>query len=115
MSRLSPRNKSSSMRSSVLTLIRSSRSRFTGGSVRAGCGRLRRHAQPLLHDGARGGVLQELALLRKQVVLDAERGQCSLVKAAEDQFLLTGIGVDVADGEDSRHACLKVLGAHFER
>src|SRR4249920_3174565 len=33
-----------------------------------------RHAQSLLHDRARGGVLQELLFLRKQMVLDAESG-----------------------------------------
>ena len=70
--------------------------------------------QPFLHDRARRGVLQELAFMRKQVVLDSERGQCGFVKAAQNQFLLSGIRVDVADREDSRHAGLEILGMHLE-
>src|SRR5882757_10749236 len=41
-----------------------------------------------------------------------ERG---LVKAAQDEFFLARIGVDVADGKDSRHAGLKFFGVDLQR
>src|ERR1035438_9172347 len=116
MSRLSPRNKSSSRRSSVITLIRSSSNRFMEASMRAGGrGGIAGDPQPLLHDRTGGGVLQELAFLGKQVVLDTERRESRFVKTAQDQFLLAGIGIDVSDGEDSRHAGLKFFGVDLER
>src|SRR6202034_907462 len=101
MSRLSPRNRSSSSLSSVITLSRSSSRRFMSASMR-----IRRigHTEPLLHDRARGGVLQNLPLLRVQVVLNAEGRQRGLVKAAQNELLLARIGVDVADRENAGDA-----------
>src|ERR1035438_10154191 len=96
--------------SSVITLTRSSSSCFIGSSMRAGCG----YAQALLHDGAGGRVLQELPLFREQVMLNTERRQRRLMKSAQDQLLLAGIGVDVADREDARHAGLEFFGVHLE-
>ena len=40
---------------------------------------------------------KKLALLGKQMMLNGERGQRRLVKAAQDELFLAGIGVDVAD------------------
>ena len=54
------------------------------------------HAQPLMHDRAGRGVLQELFLRRIQVVLHGKGGEGRLVEAREDQLLLARIGVDVA-------------------
>src|ERR1700722_5417121 len=112
MSRLSPRNRSSSRRSSVMTLSRSSSSRFMSALMRT---RRIGNAEPLLHDRTGGGVLQKLPLLRVQVVLDAEGRQRSLVKAAQNQLLLARIGVDVADRENAGHAGLEALSVDLER
>jgi hypothetical protein len=60
------------------------------GRIRAG------HAQPLLHDGAGGGVLQELALLGEQMMLDRERRERRFVKAAQDELFLARIGSPMA-------------------
>src|SRR6185437_14954036 len=73
-----------------------------------------RDTEPLVHDGARGGVLQELAFLREEVVLDGEGGERRFVKARQDELLLAGIGVDVAHREDSRQGRLELLGVHLE-
>src|SRR5580704_514716 len=73
-----------------------------------------RHAQALVHHRTGGGVLQELFLLRIQVVLDRERGERRLVEAGQDQLLLARVGVDVAHREDSREARLELLGVHLE-
>src|SRR3974377_1237937 len=51
-------------------------------------------AQSLVHHWAGGGVLQELLLLRVEVVLDGERRERRLVKSREDQLLLARVGVD---------------------
>src|SRR5271163_1263000 len=112
ISRLSPRNRSSSSRSSVMTLSRSSSRRFMWASMR-----IRRvgNAEPLLHDRARGGVLQKLPLLRVQVVLNAESRQRGLVKAAQNELLFAWIGVDVTDRENAGHAGLEALGVDLER
>src|SRR5208337_1416248 len=107
ISRLSPRNKSSSSRSSVINLTRSSSNCFIGLSKRVGSG----YAEALLHDGAGGGV-QELPLFGKQVMLNGERRQGRFMEAAQNQLLLAGIGVDVADREDARHAGLELFGVH---
>src|SRR5208282_3834239 len=72
-------------------------------------------AQSLLHDRTRGGVLQELAFLRKQVVLNPERSERSFVKTAQDELFLARVRVDIADCKNTRHAGLKVLGADLER
>src|ERR1700688_3948125 len=111
MSRLWPRNRFISSRSSVITLIKSSSNWFIRDSMRIGS----RHAQTFLHDGTRGGVLQELALLGEQVMLDGECGERRFVKAAQDELFLAGIMVDVADGEDAGGAGLEFLGIHLER
>src|ERR1700754_3067983 len=74
-----------------------------------------RHAEPLMHDRARGRVLQELLLLRKQVMLNGERGERGLVKAGQDQLFLARIGVDIADGEHSRQTGLKLLRVDLQR
>src|SRR5271166_2908064 len=126
MSRLSPRNRSSSRRSSVMTLSRSSRSWFMYRS--SGCGGRGRRgrvglqaafgrgdAEPFLHDRARGGVLQELALVRKQMQLNGECRERRLVKARKNQLLFARIGVDVADREDPGDAGLEFLGIDLER
>jgi hypothetical protein len=49
------------------------------------------------------------------MVLAGESGQRGFVKAAQDQLLLARIGVDVADGENARHAGLKFFGIDLER
>src|SRR6266853_1754165 len=72
-------------------------------------------ADAFLHDGTGGGVLQELPLLGDQVMLNGECGERGFVKAAQAELFLAGIGVDVADGEDSRDAGLVFLGIHLER
>src|SRR5450432_666970 len=74
-----------------------------------------RDAQALLHDGTRGGVLQKLPFFREQVMLDGERGERGFMKTAQDELLLAGISIDVADCENSRNAGLKFFGIHFER
>src|SRR6186713_1539239 len=83
-------------------------------SVRDG-GQSVRDAEPLVHDRARRRVLQELLLLRMQMMLDREGGQRRLVEAAQDQLLLAGIGVDVAHGIDAGHIGLEFLGVDLER
>src|SRR5579863_2243172 len=74
-----------------------------------------RHAQALVHDGTGGGVLQKLFLLRKQVMLDGERRQRGFVKARQDQLFLTRVGIDIADGKNTRQARLEFLGVDLER
>src|SRR5450631_2749588 len=87
-----------------------------GASVRlGGRGRLDGDSQPLLHYRTGGGVLQELAFLGKQMMLDPESRERRFVKAAQDQLLLAGIDIDIPDGEDSRHAGLKFFGVDLER
>ena len=49
------------------------------------------------------------------MMLDGESRERRLMKAAQDQLLLAGIGVDVADREDAGHAGLKFLGVDLER
>src|SRR5579862_1325632 len=56
-----------------------------------------RNAQPLVHDRARGRVLEELPLLRVEMMLDGEGGERRLVEAGKNELLLAGIGVDVTD------------------
>src|SRR5204862_3907625 len=74
-----------------------------------------RHSQTLVHQRARGRVLQELLLLRIQMMLDRERGQRRLVESGQDQLLLARIGVDVADRKDPGEAGLELLGVDLER
>src|ERR1700677_4771832 len=97
MSRLSPRNRSSSSLSSVITSSRSSSRRFMPASMRI---RGIQHTEPLLGHRARGGVLQKLPLLRVQVVLNTEVRERRLVKAAQNDIVLARIGDHVADRED---------------
>src|SRR5580658_5530705 len=66
-----------------------------------------RNAETFVHDRAGGRVLQELFLLRKQVVLDAERRQRGLVESGKYELLLARIRIDVAHGKYPGHACLK--------
>ena len=65
--------------------------------------------------GAGGGVLQVDALVGKDVGRGREGGERGLVEAREDQLLLAGIGVDVADREDAGLAGLELLGVDLER
>ena len=51
----------------------------------------------------------------KQVVLNRKRSQSRFVKAAQDEFFLARIRIDVADGKDPRNAGLKFLGIDLER
>src|SRR5256884_2799053 len=74
-----------------------------------------RHSQTLVHQRARGRVLQELLLLRIQMMLDRERGERRLVESGQDQLLLARIGVDVADRKDPGEAGLELLGVDLER
>src|ERR1700686_4883988 len=74
-----------------------------------------RHAQALMHDGTGGGVLQKLFLLRIQVMLDGERRQRGFVKARQDQLFLPRVGIDIADGKNTRQARLEFLGVDLER
>src|SRR5688572_29921454 len=73
------------------------------------------HTQALLHHRTRGGVLQELLLGGIEVMLDGERRERRLVEPRQDEFLLAGIGVDVAHGEDAGDAGLEFLGVDFQR
>ena len=50
------------------------------------------HAEPLLHDRARGRVLQVHLLRRIQVLGDRERRERRFVEAAQDQLLLARVG-----------------------
>src|SRR5207302_7340477 len=74
-----------------------------------------RHSQTLVHQRARGRVLQELLLVRIQMMLDRERGERRLVESGQDQLLLARIGVDVADRKDPGEAGPELLGVHPER
>src|SRR5205085_5935255 len=74
-----------------------------------------RHSQALVHHRARGGVLQELFLLRIQMMLDRERGQRRLVEPAQDELLLSRVSIDVTHREYSRHAGLELLGVDGQR
>src|ERR1700684_538106 len=83
--------------------------------MRAVARRIGGDTKPLLHDRAGGGVLQELPLLRIEWMLNSERSEARFVEAAQDQLLLTRVGIDVADREDAGHAGLEVLGVHLKR
>src|SRR5450755_2466784 len=72
-------------------------------------------AEPPLHDGARGRILQELLFFRKQMVLDAKGRERRLVKARQDELLLAGVEVDVAHGEYPRETRLKPLRINEQR
>ena len=65
-----------------------------------------------MHDGAGGGVLKKLPRVGVEMFLDRERDERRLVKAAQDELLLAGVDVDVADREDPRDAGLELLGVH---
>src|SRR6185312_4077000 len=71
---------------------------------------LRGDAQSLLHDRARGGVLEKLLLLRIEMVLDRERRERGLVKPRKNELLLARVGVDVTHGKDAGQASLNFLG-----
>src|SRR6185312_1648863 len=107
MSRLAPRKRLTSSGSRSRRRIRSAMRGSTGSRVG--------HAEPLVHDRARRGVLQELLLLRIEMVLDRERRERSFMEAGENQLFLSGVGIDVADGEDAGDARLETLRVHFER
>src|SRR5579863_4652228 len=92
MSRLAPRNRFTSSGSSSSICSRSASCGFMRMSSRDSI----RHPEPLVHDRARGRVLQELALLRIQMMLDGEGGERRLVEARQDELFLARIGVDVA-------------------
>src|ERR1700723_3409014 len=49
------------------------------------------------------------------MMLNRKRRQRSFMKAAQDEFFLARVRIDVADGEDSRNAGLKLLGVDLER
>src|SRR5580692_8429083 len=72
------------------------------------------YAQALVHDRAGSGVLQELFLLRIEVVLDRERRERRLVESRQDELLLPGIGVDVTHREHAWQVRLEFLGIHLE-
>src|SRR5207237_920011 len=74
-----------------------------------------RYSQTLVHYRASGGVLQELFLLRIQMMLDRERGQRRLVEPGQDELLLSGVSADVTHREYSRHAGLELLGVDCQR
>src|SRR3984893_648291 len=74
-----------------------------------------RHSQTLMHHRTGGGVLQELFLLRIQMMLDRERGQCRLVEPGQDQLLLSRVAVDVTHREYSGQAGLELLSVDGER
>src|SRR5262245_61717355 len=69
----------------------------------------RRQAEALVHDRAGRRVLQVLLLTRLEMRGDGKRRERGLVEAAQDQLLLAGIVVDIADREDARHAGLELL------
>src|SRR5882672_4266018 len=73
----------------------------------------RNDTEASMHDRARGRVLEVDLLAGLQMRLNRKCGQRGLVKAAEDQFLLAWVVVDVADREDSRDAGLELLRVHL--
>src|ERR1700743_1287862 len=73
-----------------------------------------RYTQPLMHDRARGRVLQELFLLRVQVMLNREGRERGCMEARQDELLLTRIGVDIAYGKHAGQIRLKLFGIHLE-
>src|SRR5579863_490935 len=126
MSRLSPRKRFTSSGSSSSTSSRSANWALLVNSAKTGLrpsgsgpGPLHgllagssdsiRDTQPLMHDRAGGRVLEELPLLRKEMMLDRESGERSFVEARQDELFLAGIGVDVTHGEDPRQARLELL------
>src|SRR5690625_1370699 len=56
-------------------------------------------AQSLVHDGRSGGVLHKLAYVGVDVFLHRKGRQRGFMKARQDELLLAGVGVDVADGK----------------
>src|SRR6185437_8796341 len=107
ISRLSPRKRFTSSGSSSSSRSRSASWRFIACALIG-------NAQSLVHYWTGGGVLEELPLLRIEVVLDAEGGERRLVKARQDELFLAGIGVDVTHREDSRQARLEPLGVDLQ-
>src|ERR1700733_3206927 len=71
----------------------------------------RRHdAELFLQARRRRGVLKPQPLARIDVVEGLLRHQRALVKSGQDQLKLAGIPVDVADGENARHAGFEAFG-----
>ena len=68
------------------------------------------YAETLVHQRARGGVLQVHFLARFNEGLGGKGRQCRLVEAAENEFLLARVVADIADGEDAGNVGLKSLG-----
>ena len=71
-------------------------------------------AQGMNRSRAGGGVLEEHVFARKQKGQRAVGGQRGFVKAAEDEFFLARVGVDVAHGEDARLAGGEFFGVHHQ-
>ena len=65
-----------------------------------------------MHDGAGGGVLQPDFLFRMDVLLYGKCRQRCLMKPAQYQFLLAGVGVDVADCEYAGYVRLEFFRIH---
>src|SRR5437879_9509951 len=61
----------------------------------------------LLQARRRCRVLEHQPLVRIDVAVGLLRHQRTFVEAAQDQLQLAGIGVDIADGENSRDAGLE--------
>src|SRR5262245_54228327 len=70
------------------------------------------HLQQTPQFGRRGCVLETQGFVRMHVTMGSLRHQRSLVKAGKNELQLTGIGVDVANGENALGAGLELLGIH---
>ena len=74
----------------------------------------RLHTQNLVQFGRCGGVLEHHLFVGEDDRCRAESCQRALVKTAQNQLLLAGVGVDVADRKDAGQAGGKLFGIDLE-
>src|SRR4051812_14833482 len=70
----------------------------------------RSNAQALVHERARRRVLQVNLFAWLEVFLDRKCSKCGLVKARQDQLLLTGISIDITNRINARYVGLEFFG-----
>jgi len=70
------------------------------------------HAQYFVQFGGRGGVLHMDFLVRENIRRSTKRSQCRFMEAGQDQFLLSGIGIDITHCKNARNIGFKLLGIH---
>src|SRR5262249_55307513 len=73
------------------------------------------HLQQTLQLGRRGCVLETQRFVRMHVTTSGLRHKRSLMKPGKDELQLTGISIDVADGEDALAPGLEFLGVHRDQ